>query len=109
MYHGTVVNLHRFWDTDVVALADLAPARYARRLATIEPVGSAQSERATWAAESLFLRAQVYGGLPASARVRALSADYLQAAQRLTERRLREAGERLAATLNSLLCAETGR
>ena len=108
-YDGTVVNLHRFWDTEVIALADLSPARYARRLATIEPAGSAQSERATWAAESLFLRAQVYRGVPASARVRALSADYLQAAQRLTERRLREAGERLAATLNSLLCAETRR
>ena len=103
---GTAVNLHRFWDTDVIALANLSPARYARRLAAREisarPVATAP---ALWAAESLFLRAQIYDGVPAAAGVHALTESYQQSAQRLTERRLREAGHRLAATLNSLLCA----
>jgi len=102
-YRQIEVNLHRFWDTDVIELADESPARYARRLASAG--GSrAGGDAALWAAESLMLRRTVYAGVAADGAPSALSDTYAATARMITERRLREAGHRLAATLNRLLC-----
>lgn len=104
-YDGKVVSLHRFWDTDVIDLAELSPARYARRLAARERGARPTGDAVLWAAESLLDRRIVYAGLDADRRsVQDLSADYVAAARQLTERRLIDAGSRLAATLNGLWC-----
>ncbi len=110
-YGGTVVNLHRFWDTDVIELRHMAPQRYARRLAPrIRPAAAAARSAGApedWAAESLALRATVYD-FPARAsggRAIVLGSDYVAAAERVTDERLVQAAERLAATLNGAFCA----
>jgi hypothetical protein len=111
-YAETVVSLHGFWDTDVLELRGLGPARYARRLAPAfaAAAAAAPADPDDWAAESLAVRADVYrfdaagGGSPAL-----LSPDYLSAAQRLAERRLAQAAARLAATLNGVFCPAAAR
>ncbi|HZF27605.1 MAG TPA: S1/P1 nuclease [Gammaproteobacteria bacterium] len=105
-YGDTVVNLHRFWDTDVIDLAGLSAQRYARRLApSLRSVDEAARDvdPAAWAAESLALRGAVYA-LRESPPPIVLDAEYVAAAQRVTAERLARAGERLAATLNQTFC-----
>ena len=62
-YGATVVNLHRFWDTDVLELRGLGAERYARRLRPrFDAAAAARADApAVWAAESLALRGAVYG------------------------------------------------
>jgi hypothetical protein len=105
-YGTKVVNLHRFWDTDVIRLRDWSPQRYARYLAAQPPsaVRDADADPQTWAAESLLLRPRIYAGLRQQSAVQSLSAAYLNDAQASTEQRLVLAGRRLASTLNRLLC-----
>jgi hypothetical protein len=114
-YGKTVVNLHRFWDSDVIELRKQSPQRYARRLlerfyendvsvASVAPV-----EPRAWAAESLALRSVVYAfpaGTPAAPAV--LDAAYLAAAEHVTDERLVLAAARIAATLNAVWCGEAG-
>jgi hypothetical protein len=109
-YGPTVVNLHRFWDTDVLELRHLGPERYARtlrsRLETAPPPGWVGP--AGWAAESLALRPQIYAfQRPDASRAapQTLDAAYLAAAQVIVDERLVRAAERLAATLNEAFCA----
>lgn len=108
-YGGSVVNLHRFWDTDVLELRRLGAERYAQRLRpTFVAAAAASAEPpAVWAAESLALRRAVYAFAP-DARMAAepytLDAAYLASAQTLVEERLVRAAERLAATLNGVFC-----
>ncbi|HET7132940.1 MAG TPA: S1/P1 nuclease, partial [Gammaproteobacteria bacterium] len=106
-YAGTVVNLHRFWDTDVIWLRGLSPRRYARMLAPRIDAAAAGGAPRDWAAESLALRSTVYD-FPAGrgARPVALDAKYIGRAQRVIEERLVRAGGRLAATLNAVFCGE---
>jgi hypothetical protein len=106
-YGDTVVSLHRFWDTDVIELRGLSPRRYARLLAPrLDALGSAAGSPGEWAAESLALRSAVYGFRAGRAAPAVLDADYLAAAQRITDERLVLAAARLAATLNGIFCAQ---
>lgn len=109
-YGSTVVNLHRFWDTDVLELRHFGAERYARslrsRVRAADPAGA--YDPATWAAESLALRPAVYAFVraePSSASPQVLDAVYLATAQAVVDERLVRAAERLAATLNGVFCA----
>jgi hypothetical protein len=111
-YGKTVVNLHRFWDSDVIGLRKQSPQRYARRLSQrfyesdVIAASFAPVEPRAWAAESLALRGAVYA-FPAAndgAPV-VLDAAYLTAAEQLTDERLVLAAARIAATLNAVWCA----
>ena len=102
---GEPVNLHRFWDTEAVALAGLDVEEYARSLAGLIEASAEAWERDTlldWARESQALRPVVYdfGG-----RGNRLSPGYLQNAERITRLRLAQAGVRLAAEINRALCS----
>lgn len=99
---GDTMNLHRFWDSEAIALADRPLGEYAERIA---PAARALSRAPldppeAWAAESLELRSTVYDLRPGGR----LDEDYLATARRITERRLGQAAGRLAATLNSIFC-----
>jgi hypothetical protein len=101
---GETVNLHRFWDSGVLELARRSPRAEARRLAARIDAAAARStppDPRTWAVESLAVRPAVYSFAAAPAE---LSHDYVAAAQAIVDERLLRAAERLAATLNHLLC-----
>ena len=103
---GEQVNLHQFWDTDAVALSGLAAADYARSLLDLIRANAAAWERDTltdWVRESHALRSSVYDFGGSGNR---LSRAYLDTAERLTRRRLAQAGVRLAAEINRALCSE---
>jgi hypothetical protein len=103
-YGDTVVNLHRFWDTDVIELRELSPRRYARMLTPRFAAVAASGEPRDWAAESLALRATVYDFGARGAQPVVLDVAYIARAQRVTDERLVLAGARLAATLNEVFC-----
>ena len=101
---GGPVNLHRFWDTDAVALSGLEVEDYVRSLAGLIEANARAWEQDTlmdWARESQALWPDVYdfGG-----RGNRLSIDYLENAERITRMRLAQAGVRLAAEVNRALC-----
>lgn len=104
---GEQMNLHRVWDGGAFELTRQGLDQYARALAaTIETslqqeVASRTIDPRRWARESLVLRAAVYDFDRDSG---ALSAEYLDALQRITRERLALAAARLAATLNDALC-----
>ena len=107
-FGATRVNLHRFWDTDVLELAGLTPQRYARRLVPRVRAAAARGDPgapSAWAAESLALRGVVYSFEPGAAGAPVeLGVDYLESAQAAVELRLVRSAERLAATLNGVFC-----
>jgi len=101
---GGPVNLHRFWDTDAVALSGLEVEDYVRSLAGLIEANARAWEQDSlmdWARESQALRLDVYdfGG-----RGNRLTRDYLDNAERITRLRLAQAGVRLAAEVNRALC-----
>ena len=101
---GGPVNLHRFWDTDAVALSGLEVEDYVRNLAGLIEANAPAWEQdmlMDWARESQILRPEVYdfGG-----RGNRLTRDYLENAERITRVRLAQAGVRLAAEVNRALC-----
>jgi hypothetical protein len=103
-----VVSLHRFWDTDVLALRHLGAERYAQRLEAplaATPAARAHDPPAAWAAESLLLRPAVYGFAPAARGAVRLDDGYLRSAQNIADQQLVLAAARLAATLNGTFCA----
>ena len=105
---GGPVNLHRFWDTDAVALSGLEVEDYVHSLAGLIEANArawAQDTLMDWARESQALRPAVYdfGG-----RGNRLSSDYLETAERLTRLRLAQAGVRLAAEINRAFCGPEG-
>ncbi len=105
-YRDKTVNLHRFWDTDVLRVAGLSEARYEAALRPLVAVLAVQrddSKPATWAAESLALRPWVYDFRRNARGPAVLDAAYLDRADAVTRMRLAEAAVRLAATLNRLL------
>jgi hypothetical protein len=110
-YGDTVVNLHRFWDSDVIELRKQSPQRYARRLTArfyendVIAASFAPVDPRVWAAESLALRPVVYA-FPAGdhAAPAVLDAAYLAAAEQVTDERLVLAAARIAATLNAVWC-----
>ena len=101
---GGPVNLHRFWDTDAVALSGLEVEGFVQSLDGLIEANAPVWEQDTlmdWARESQALRPDVYdfGG-----RGNRLSSDYLENAERITRLRLAQAGVRLAAEVNWALC-----
>ena len=101
---GGPVNLHRFWDTDAVALSRLEVEDYVQSLTSLIEANAWAWEQDTlmdWARESQALRPDVYdfGG-----RGNRLSSDYLENAERITRLRLAQAGVRLAEEINRALC-----
>ena len=102
--NGGPVNLHRFWDTDAVALSGLEVEDYVQSLAGLIEANTRAWEQDTlmdWARESQALRPDVYdfGG-----RGNRLTRNYLENAERITRLRLAQAGVRLAAVVNRALC-----
>jgi nuclease S1 len=100
------VNVHHFWDTDV--LPSHPSAKFEQRLEAelaALPAARANDPPAEWAAESLLLRATVYGFRAESHGPATLDDGYVHAAQRIADERLVLASARLAATLNTIFCA----
>ena len=107
-----VVNLHRFWDTDVLARSHLGPEAYAKRLGpsvAATPAARAHDPPEAWAAESLLLRPTVYSFHVVPRGPAFLDDDYLRGAQRVAEQQLVLAAARLAATLNATFCGSAAR
>ena len=105
---GEPVNLHRFWDTEAVELTGLPPEEYARSLSDVIDANADKWEHDTlmvWAHESKELRPDVYDFDRRSNR---LTREYLTNAERITRRRLAQAGVRLGAEINRALCASSG-
>jgi hypothetical protein len=105
-FRGQPTNLHRFWDTDVIAWVDLSQAAYVERMQAGDwaaPAAAVAAPVEAWAEESLALREQVYSfGRAGAEPPRA----YLDAAADISGRRLALAAARLAATLNAVFCTE---
>lgn len=104
-FDGTTVNLHRFWDTDAIALARLGEAEYADAVRPLARMFSAAArfEPSAWAEESLALRPAVYAFDAPTRRAAVLDERYLERADVVTRVRLAQAAARLAATLNAVL------
>jgi len=102
------MSLHHFWDTDVLPSHGLS-AKLAQRLGAelaALPAERANDPPAEWAAESLALRATIYG-FRATARPAMLDDSYVHAAQKIADDRLVLAAARLSATLNTMFCGST--
>jgi hypothetical protein len=109
-FFGEGTNLHRLWDSGLINEIDRNEQAWVRRitpLLTAENVRSwSQGSIEDWATESL-LDAQKAYHFPAGARQPLLSGsrlggDYVTFAQPILERRLAQAGVRLANELNAL-------
>src|SRR5690606_38288281 len=101
---GEEVSLHRFWDSEVIALEGLSVHRYVQRIAPLaDQYGTEWSKQPPleWAEESRVLRPQIYAFDP---RAKVLGERYLRRARAITRTRLAQAGARLASELNRLLC-----
>lgn len=93
-WHDRGSNLHRVWDSLMLDDAHLSAARYARVLASEgapEPSGGTPAQ---WAEESCRIARTIYPP------TRTITAAYVQRERPVAERRLRQAGARLAALLN---------
>jgi hypothetical protein len=105
-YGTTTVNLHHFWDTDVLHVAGLSRAQYEASLEPIvallnrQPLGSTPED---WAAESMTLRPWIYDFTRPRRGAALLGRLYLDRADGITRLRLAQAAVRLAKTLNGLL------
>ncbi len=98
---GERTNLHRLWDSGIIARDRGAPDRYVASVITLADTNAADwaaSSPREWAAESKGLRAFVYDfeGAP--------DPEYLDRAGRVLRQQLARAGVRLAATLNGVFC-----
>jgi hypothetical protein len=109
-FFGAGTNLHRLWDSDLINEIDRNERAWVQRIAhllTQENVRSwSQGSIEDWATESLLDCKKAYE-FPAGARQpipsgTRLGAEYVAFAQPILERRLAQAGVRLANELNSL-------
>lgn len=103
-------NLHRVWDSGLLASRRLAAPAYARLLETrpgLPPRAEAgdATAYARWAQESCRITAQP-GFYPEARRI---DAAYVRAERPVAEQRLRVAGQRLAAILNAALASNAPR
>ena len=99
-FNGRGSNLHRVWDSGMLASGTPGWQAYARQLDARGPVAlpsASGSPYVAWAEESCQLSRGIY---PDGHTV---GADYVKAQLPLAERRLREAGWRLAEVLNRTL------
>jgi hypothetical protein len=97
---GRTTNLHRLWDTGVLASARRGEAQLSAAVAAHVRSQNEwlSSAPLAWAEESRALRERVYAfDLP-------ISPQYLRNARAVVERRLAQAGVRLAETLNRTFC-----
>jgi hypothetical protein len=95
-WQGRGTNLHRIWDSAMLDDAHLSTAQYTRRLqAEAVPVASGGTP-AEWAEESCRIDRDD-GVYPAT---HFMDESYMQRERPIAERRLRQAGARLAALLN---------
>jgi hypothetical protein len=99
------VSLHHFWDTDVLPSSSSAKfeQRLEKQLAAL-PAQRGNDPPAEWAAESLALRAMVYGFRTESNGEATLDDGYVRSAQKTADEQLVRAAARLAATLNMMFC-----
>ena len=95
-WHGRGSNLHRIWDSSMLDTASLSSAQYARTLSAGRTPVAAGGTPVQWAEESC--RIDRDGGVyPAS---RTIDQAYVDRELPIAERRLRQAGARLAGLLN---------
>jgi len=104
------VNLHHFWDTDVLPShpSEKLEQRLGAELAAL-PAERANDPPAEWAAESLSLRQTLYGFRTGAHETAPLDDSYVHAAQKIADDRLVLAAARLSATLNTMFCGSTAR
>lgn len=97
---GRTTNLHRLWDTGALAGTGRGEAQLSAAVAAHVPSQDEWLSTAplAWAEESRALRERVY------AFERPISQEYLRDVRAVVERRLAQAGVRLAATLNRMFC-----
>lgn len=95
-WQGKGSNLHRVWDSGLLATAHLSAARYAQRLATVRTPVAVGGTPAQWAEESCRSTRDA-GVYPAT---HSLDAAYVSRSRPIAEQRLRQAGARLASLLN---------
>jgi hypothetical protein len=101
------ITLHRFWDTEAIGADALPVERFLRNaMPTVRRLaaGHRSSPARQWAAESLALRDVVYAF---DAETRQLDENYLEIAADVVQKRLIQAGIRLADELNSAFCPES--
>jgi hypothetical protein len=102
--HGGRTNLHRIWDTDVVAALGSDPMRVAAGLeagVTVQQKArDSAGTPASWANESFVAAGKIYAALPPGGD---LPDDYARRQSPMVRSQLLNAGLRLAATLNRLL------
>lgn len=111
-WFGNPTNLHTVWDSHLLDHQGLSYTEYVAFLDYASATDIAEwqrSDHVVWATESMALRTSVYD-LPAAAagQVPNLSWDYADRMVPIMERRLLQAGIRLAAVLNRLLGPEAG-
>lgn len=101
-FQGEGSNLHRVWDSGLLETRGLDASAYARQLDArgaldLPAPGALEDPYAQWAEQSCRLSRGIYP----SGHV--IDAAYVDAERPLAERRLREAGRRLAEVLNATL------
>jgi hypothetical protein len=95
-WQGQGTNLHRIWDSAMLDDAHLSTAQYTRRLLAERTPIATGGTPAEWAQESC--RIDRDDGVYPSSHV--IDEAYMQRERPIAERRLRQAGARLAALLN---------
>jgi hypothetical protein len=95
-FEGRGTNLHRVWDSGLLATAHLSAAAYARKLEAMRAPVTAGGTPTAWAEESCRIDRDD-GVYPAS---RFVGEAYVERERPIAEMRLRQAGARLAAWLN---------
>ncbi|MGH8126595.1 MAG: S1/P1 nuclease, partial [Rhodanobacteraceae bacterium] len=95
-WHGQGTNLHRVWDSLMLDSTDLSAAQYARKLRAQHAPIKAGGSPAEWAEESC--RIDRDGGVYPASHV--IDDAYVERELPVAERRLRQAGARLAELLN---------
>ena len=95
-WHGRGTNLHKVWDSLMLDSTHLSAAQYARKLRIESTPVATGGTPAEWAEESC--RIDRDDGVYPSSRI--IGDAYVQRGLPIAERRLRQAGARLAALLN---------
>lgn len=105
-FHGKPTTLHAVWDKGMIADQKLSYRKLARRLAKTRDLTGAEGTPEQWAVESRDIAmTEIYSETPARSKRAAqidLPDDYSARHWPTVERRLQQAGLRLAATLNQI-------
>lgn len=103
LFRGERTNLHRFWDSGAIALADETMAEYAARVGRLAAAIEVETnlDPVVWAQESLDLRPRVYDF---GAAGRELPPRYEDFAALVSRERLALSARRLAGLLNRIFC-----